>query len=141
MIDMGEGEHGWVVVTAGRLCPPEMLTGQHCPPSLRLSTVHEPSSTLVVLEWGHSEPPIGVQIVDYLLRQEKVTDRMDHSKVETGEWGLHWFSLEGVGWRCWRRASVSLFARGCCNTSSILWKRKQPLSYPPCCRSGSSTPW
>uniref|UniRef100_A0A8C9N755 Astrotactin 1 n=1 Tax=Serinus canaria TaxID=9135 RepID=A0A8C9N755_SERCA len=52
-------------------------------PILRLSTVHEPSSTLVVLEWGHSEPPIGVQIVDYLLRQEKVTDRMDHSKVET----------------------------------------------------------
>lgn len=53
---------------------------------LRLSTVHEPSSTLVVLEWGHSEPPIGVQIVDYLIRQEKVTDRMDHSKVETGEY-------------------------------------------------------
>ncbi|NXY23747.1 ASTN1 protein, partial [Atrichornis clamosus] len=52
-------------------------------PILRLSTEHEPSSTLVVLEWGHSEPPIGVQIVDYLLRQEKVTDRMDHSKVET----------------------------------------------------------
>lgn len=52
---------------------------------LRLSTVHEPSSTLVVLEWEHSEPPIGVQIVDYLIRQEKVTDRMDHSKVETGE--------------------------------------------------------
>lgn len=64
------------------------------PPSLRLSTVHEPSSTLVVLEWGHSEPPIGVQIVDYLLRQEKVTDRMDHSKVETGEWGLP----PGGGW-------------------------------------------
>lgn len=63
-------------------------------PSLRLSTVHEPSSTLVVLEWGHSEPPIGVQIVDYLLRQEKVTDRMDHSKVETGEWGLRCFSRE-----------------------------------------------
>uniref|UniRef100_A0A8C0W0Q5 Astrotactin-1/2 Fn3 domain-containing protein n=1 Tax=Castor canadensis TaxID=51338 RepID=A0A8C0W0Q5_CASCN len=54
-------------------------------PVLRLSTVHEPSSTLVVLEWEHSEPPIGVQIVDYLIRQEKVTDRMDHSKVETGE--------------------------------------------------------
>ncbi|KFV80075.1 Astrotactin-1, partial [Struthio camelus australis] len=52
-------------------------------PILRLSTAHEPSSTLVVLEWEHSEPPIGVQIVDYLLRQEKVTDRMDHSKVET----------------------------------------------------------
>lgn len=52
---------------------------------LRLSTVHEPSSSLVVLEWGHSEPPIGVQIVDYLIRQEKVTGRMDHSKVETGE--------------------------------------------------------
>lgn len=67
---------------------------QKLSPSLRLSTVHEPSSTLVVLEWGHSEPPIGVQIVDYLLRQEKVTDRMDHSKVETGEWGLHWFFRE-----------------------------------------------
>lgn len=52
---------------------------------LRLSTAHEPSSTLVVLEWEHSEPPIGVQIVDYLIRQEKVTDRMDHSKVETGK--------------------------------------------------------
>lgn len=52
---------------------------------LRLSTTHEPSSTLVVLAWEHSEPPIGVQIVDYLLRQEKVTDRLDHSKVETGE--------------------------------------------------------
>ncbi|XP_070123843.1 astrotactin-1 isoform X6 [Equus przewalskii] len=52
-------------------------------PVLRLSTAHEPSSTLVVLEWEHSEPPIGVQIVDYLIRQEKVTDRMDHSKVET----------------------------------------------------------
>uniref|UniRef100_A0A8C3HM96 Astrotactin 1 n=1 Tax=Chrysemys picta bellii TaxID=8478 RepID=A0A8C3HM96_CHRPI len=52
-------------------------------PVLRLSTVHEPSSTLVVLEWEHSEPPIGVQIVDYLIRQEKITDRMDHSKVET----------------------------------------------------------
>ena len=58
------------------------------PPSalrLRLSTAHEPSSTLVVLAWEHSEPPIGVQIVDYLIRQEKVTDRLDHSKVETGE--------------------------------------------------------
>uniref|UniRef100_A0A8C4W5B2 Astrotactin 1 n=1 Tax=Gopherus evgoodei TaxID=1825980 RepID=A0A8C4W5B2_9SAUR len=42
-------------------------------PVLRLSTVHEPSSTLVVLEWEHSETPIG----------EKITDRMDHSKVET----------------------------------------------------------
>ncbi|XP_038270105.1 astrotactin-1 isoform X3 [Dermochelys coriacea] len=52
-------------------------------PVLRLSTVHEPSSTLVVVEWEHSEPPIGVQIVDYLIRQEKITDRMDHSKVET----------------------------------------------------------
>lgn len=39
----------------------------------------------MVLEWEHSEPPIGVQIVDYLIRQEKVTDRTDHSKVETGE--------------------------------------------------------
>lgn len=94
------------------------------PSSLRLSTVHEPSSTLVVLEWGHSEPPIGVQIVDYLLRQEKVTDRMDHSKVETGEWALHCFSLGRVEGRCWRRASISLFARGCCNISSNLWKRK-----------------
>ncbi|EMP34504.1 Astrotactin-1, partial [Chelonia mydas] len=52
-------------------------------PVLQLSTVHEPSSTLVVVEWEHSEPPIGVQIVDYLIRQEKITDRMDHSKVET----------------------------------------------------------
>ncbi|KAH0618251.1 hypothetical protein JD844_017275 [Phrynosoma platyrhinos] len=52
-------------------------------PVLRLSTVHEPSSSLVVLEWEHSEPAIGVQIVDYLIRQEKVTDRLDHSKVET----------------------------------------------------------
>ncbi|KAK9403873.1 astrotactin-1 [Crotalus adamanteus] len=52
-------------------------------PVLRLSTVHEPSSSLVVLEWEHSEPPIGVQIVDYLIRQEKITDRLDHSKVET----------------------------------------------------------
>lgn len=55
------------------------------PCRLRLSTVHEPSSSLVVLEWEHSEPPIGVQIVDYLIRQEKITDRLDHSKVETGE--------------------------------------------------------
>ncbi|XP_055986143.1 astrotactin-1, partial [Sorex fumeus] len=52
-------------------------------PVLRLSTVHEPSSTLVVLQWVHSEPLIGVHIVDYLIRQEKVTDRMDHSKLET----------------------------------------------------------
>lgn len=52
---------------------------------LRLSTAHEPSSTLVVLQWEHSEPLIGVHIVDYLIRQEKVTDRMDHSKVETGQ--------------------------------------------------------
>ncbi|XP_072854307.2 astrotactin-1 isoform X1 [Pogona vitticeps] len=52
-------------------------------PVLRLSTVHEPSSSLVILEWEHSEPPIGVQVVDYLIRQEKVTDRLDHSKVET----------------------------------------------------------
>jgi len=80
-------------------------------PSLRLSTVHEPSSTLVVLEWGHSEPPIGVQIVDYLLRQEKVTDRMDHSKVETGEWG----SVQG-GWDgdAGGQSLAPCLQRGCC---------------------------
>lgn len=52
-------------------------------PVLQLSMDQEPSSTLVVLEWVHMEPPIGVRIVDYLISQEKVTDRLDHSKVET----------------------------------------------------------
>lgn len=87
--------------------------------SLRLSTVHEPSSTLVVLEWGHSEPPIGVQIVDYLLRQEKVTDRTDHSKVETGEWGLHWFS---------RESGMEMLEESLC---LCLWKGMlQQIKYP-----------
>lgn len=36
------------------------------------------------MEWNHTEPPIGVRIVDYLITQEKVTERSDHSKVETG---------------------------------------------------------
>lgn len=36
------------------------------------------------MEWNHTEPPIGVRIVDYLISQEKVTERTDHSKVETG---------------------------------------------------------
>lgn len=36
------------------------------------------------MEWNHTEPPIGVRIVDYLISQEKVTERSDHSKVETG---------------------------------------------------------
>ncbi|KAG5847694.1 hypothetical protein ANANG_G00128910 [Anguilla anguilla] len=35
------------------------------------------------MEWNHTEPPIGVRIVDYLISQEKVTERTDHSKVET----------------------------------------------------------
>ncbi|KAK6484675.1 astrotactin-1-like isoform X1 [Huso huso] len=52
-------------------------------PVLRLSHAYEPSSSLVVLEWEHTEPPIGVRIVDYLISQEKVTERTDHSKVET----------------------------------------------------------
>jgi hypothetical protein len=72
------------VTNAGLSCVPVLCSFLFAL-RLRLSTVHEPSSTLVVLEWEHSEPPIGVQIVDYLIRQEKVTDRMDHSKVETGE--------------------------------------------------------
>ncbi|KAF0047402.1 hypothetical protein F2P81_001035 [Scophthalmus maximus] len=52
-------------------------------PMLKLSFTYEPSSSLVILEWNHTEPPIGVRIVDYLISQEKVTERTDHSKVET----------------------------------------------------------
>lgn len=51
---------------------------------LKLSYTYEPSSSLVIMEWNHTEPPIGVRIVDYLISQEKVTERSDHSKVETG---------------------------------------------------------
>uniref|UniRef100_A0A672PEX3 Astrotactin 1 n=1 Tax=Sinocyclocheilus grahami TaxID=75366 RepID=A0A672PEX3_SINGR len=39
-----------------------------------LSHSYEPSSSLVIIEWIHAEPPIGVRIVDYLISQEKVTD-------------------------------------------------------------------
>nr|XP_006634781.1 PREDICTED: astrotactin-1 [Lepisosteus oculatus] len=52
-------------------------------PILKLSHTYEPSSSLVIMEWNHTEPPIGVRIVDYLISQEKVTERTDHSKVET----------------------------------------------------------
>ncbi|XP_029581578.1 astrotactin-1 isoform X8 [Salmo trutta] len=52
-------------------------------PRLRLSHSYEPSSSLVIMEWNHTEPLIGVRIVDYLISQEKVTGRTDHSKVET----------------------------------------------------------
>uniref|UniRef100_A0A8C2H5R1 Astrotactin 1 n=1 Tax=Cyprinus carpio TaxID=7962 RepID=A0A8C2H5R1_CYPCA len=52
-------------------------------PMLKLSHSYEPSSSLVIIEWNHAEPPIGVRIVDYLISQEKVTERTDHSKVET----------------------------------------------------------
>ncbi|XP_061746647.1 astrotactin-1-like isoform X3 [Nerophis ophidion] len=52
-------------------------------PTLKLSYAHEPSSSLVMMEWKHTEPPIGVRISDYLISQEKVTDRSDHAKVET----------------------------------------------------------
>ncbi|GCB61456.1 hypothetical protein scyTo_0011313 [Scyliorhinus torazame] len=54
-------------------------------PVLRLSLAHEPSSSLVVLEWDHTEPAIGVKIVDYLISLERVTitDRAEMSKVET----------------------------------------------------------
>ncbi|XP_029106294.1 astrotactin-1 isoform X3 [Scleropages formosus] len=52
-------------------------------PTLKLSHMFEPSSSMVVMEWNHTEPPIGVRIVDYLISQEKVTERTDHSKVET----------------------------------------------------------
>uniref|UniRef100_A0A8C9VB24 Astrotactin 1 n=1 Tax=Scleropages formosus TaxID=113540 RepID=A0A8C9VB24_SCLFO len=54
-------------------------------PTLKLSHMFEPSSSMVVMEWNHTEPPIGVRIVDYLISQEKVTERTDHSKVETGK--------------------------------------------------------
>uniref|UniRef100_A0A6Q2ZDZ8 Astrotactin 1 n=1 Tax=Esox lucius TaxID=8010 RepID=A0A6Q2ZDZ8_ESOLU len=50
-------------------------------PKLRLSHSYEPSSSLVIMEWNHTEPPIGVRIVDYLISQEKVTERTDHSKT------------------------------------------------------------
>lgn len=56
-------------------------------PRLKLSYTYEPSSSLVIMEWNHTEPPIGVKIVDYLISQEKVTERSDHSKVETGRPG------------------------------------------------------
>lgn len=52
-------------------------------PRLKLSYTYEPSSSLVIMEWNHSEPPIGVRIADYLISQEKVSERSDHSKVET----------------------------------------------------------
>lgn len=55
-----------------------------CVTRLKLSYTYEPSSSLVIMEWNHTEPPIGVRIVDYLISQEKVTERSDHSKVETG---------------------------------------------------------
>uniref|UniRef100_A0A8C1TNS0 Astrotactin 1 n=1 Tax=Cyprinus carpio TaxID=7962 RepID=A0A8C1TNS0_CYPCA len=50
-------------------------------PMLKLSHSYEPSSSLVIIEWNHAEPPIGVRIVDYLISQEKVTERTDHSKT------------------------------------------------------------
>ncbi|XP_014844046.1 PREDICTED: astrotactin-1 isoform X4 [Poecilia mexicana] len=52
-------------------------------PMLKLSYTYEPSSSLVIMEWNHTEPPIGIRIVDYLISQEKVTERTDHSKLET----------------------------------------------------------
>uniref|UniRef100_A0A6I8SKB5 Astrotactin 1 n=1 Tax=Xenopus tropicalis TaxID=8364 RepID=A0A6I8SKB5_XENTR len=52
-------------------------------PVLRLSMLQEPSSSLLVLDWLHHESPIGARIIDYLISQEKVTDRLDHSKVES----------------------------------------------------------
>ncbi|XP_043942795.1 astrotactin-1 [Protopterus annectens] len=52
-------------------------------PILQLSAEYEPSSSLVILQWEHREPTVGVKIMDYLISQEKVTDRVDHSKVET----------------------------------------------------------
>lgn len=55
-----------------------------CLTRLKLSYTYEPSSSLVIMEWNHTEPSIGVRIVDYLISQEKVTERSDHSKVETG---------------------------------------------------------
>lgn len=53
------------------------------------------------MEWNHTEPPIGVKIVDYLISQEKVTERSDHSKVETGRPGLvfRFEKCESVRWK------------------------------------------
>ncbi|KAI3374452.1 hypothetical protein L3Q82_006272 [Scortum barcoo] len=42
------------------------------PTRLKLSYTYEPSSSLVIMEWNHTEPPIGVRIVDYLISQEKL---------------------------------------------------------------------
>ncbi|KAG9483050.1 hypothetical protein GDO78_009147, partial [Eleutherodactylus coqui] len=53
-----------------------------CPYRLHLSMLQEPSSSLLVLEWMHYESPIGARIVDYLISYEKVTDKLDHSKME-----------------------------------------------------------
>ena len=69
----------WSLYISFVSCLPSCLS-----PRLRLSHTYEPSSSLVIVEWKHTEPPIGVRIVDYLISQEKVTERTDHSKVETG---------------------------------------------------------
>uniref|UniRef100_A0A8C5Q6G2 Astrotactin 1 n=1 Tax=Leptobrachium leishanense TaxID=445787 RepID=A0A8C5Q6G2_9ANUR len=52
-------------------------------PVLHLSMMQEPSSSLLVLDWQHLELPIGARIVNYLINQEKVADRIDHSKTDT----------------------------------------------------------
>uniref|UniRef100_A0A674C312 Astrotactin 1 n=1 Tax=Salmo trutta TaxID=8032 RepID=A0A674C312_SALTR len=77
-------------------------------PRLRLSHSYEPSSSLVIVEWNHTEPPIGVRIVDYLISQEKVTERTDHSKMETGKYipSLFQFRLWAVD-NTGRRSSPS----------------------------------
>uniref|UniRef100_A0A669F271 Astrotactin 1 n=1 Tax=Oreochromis niloticus TaxID=8128 RepID=A0A669F271_ORENI len=67
-------------------------------PMLKLSYAYEPSSSLVIMEWNHTEPPIGVRIVDYLISQEKVTERTDHSKVETGASVEHYICQEFRLW-------------------------------------------
>lgn len=99
---------------------------------LKLSYTYEPSSSLVIMEWNHTEPPIGVRIVDYLISQEKVTERSDHSKVETGtsvHKSPHQELFEGGGcqraaafksclWKYWRPKSQVI---NVCTLDFILW--------------------
>ncbi|KAK3566848.1 hypothetical protein QTP86_004547 [Hemibagrus guttatus] len=69
-------------------------------PMLKLSHSYEPSSSLVTLEWNHAEPPIGVRIVDYLISQEKITERTDHTKVETGKSNaIYFYILQICGYK------------------------------------------
>uniref|UniRef100_A0A665UH33 Astrotactin 1 n=1 Tax=Echeneis naucrates TaxID=173247 RepID=A0A665UH33_ECHNA len=79
-------------------------------PMLKLSYTYEPSSSLVIMEWNHTEPPIGVRIVDYLISQEKVTERTDHSKVETASVHyLCWFKLANLSAPCGPKGLICFY--------------------------------